>query len=304
MTKKSRGKASENDSTSKPSHAIVPEVVEFSELSDDEASERLRLERQVERAFYQAGAALAQIRIQRLYRSTHATFEDYCQDRFSFTRRHVNYLISAAQVVDNLKMGTICSQSEEELEEQTGLILPTTASQCRPLSPLDPEQQVEAWTQAVEQAGRKVPTSRIVKDVVQQILQGHRVPNPWRVGEVATIMVKENPDLRGKGGCWAIITEVHQFSCTVRLWDGEYQVKSQNLKELPYSRAQQDEVKSLCDRLSQIRVDDTEKPVRDFLAGLGKLDRPWLTELEERMLRFLEESKTDGSSVITPNHIN
>ena len=117
---------------------IIPEVVEFEELTDDEQQELLHLECKVERAFYEAGSALAQLRHLRLYRSTHGTFEKYCQERFSFTRRHVNYLISAATVVENLKMGTIGSQNFEDLEEPTWLSLPTTERQCRPLSSLDP----------------------------------------------------------------------------------------------------------------------------------------------------------------------
>jgi hypothetical protein len=130
------------------------------------------------------------------------------------------------------------------------------------------------------------------------------VPNPWRVGEVGSIVVKENPDLRGSGGCWAgakrafgIVSEVHQFSCTVQMWDGLHQVRLENLKELLYSPEQRQEVGKLggrvaClwHRLSKIPLEQLEKPVRDFLAGLGKLDRPRLTALEEGMLKFLEEA--------------
>jgi hypothetical protein len=44
----------------------------------------------------------------------------------------------------------------------------------------------------------------------------------------------------------------------------------------------------LGDRLSKISLTQLEKPVRDFLAGLGKLDRPWLTSLEETLLADVE----------------
>ncbi|WP_198648316.1 hypothetical protein [Cyanothece sp. BG0011] len=141
---------------SKAVKSIVLGVVELQDLTDSEQKERLRLERQVERAFYVAGCALAKLKTDKLYRSTHSTFEDYCQDRFSFTRRHVNYLIAAAGVVDNLKMGTNCSQNNEDAEN---LILPTTASQCRPLTALEPLKQVEAWSEAITQAGGIRPSS-------------------------------------------------------------------------------------------------------------------------------------------------
>ncbi|ACB54283.1 hypothetical protein cce_4937 [Crocosphaera subtropica ATCC 51142] len=272
---------------SKAVNSIVLGVVELQDLTDSEQKERLRLERQVERAFYVAGCALAKLKTDKLYRSTHSTFEDYCQDRFSFTRRHVNYLIAAAGVVDNLKMGTNCSQNNEDAEN---LILPTTASQCRPLTALEPLKQVEAWSEAITQAGGKVPPARIVQEVVQNMQQQKKIPNPWHVGEVAQIVVKGNSDLKGKGGCWAVIVAVNDFSCSVQLWDGEYQVKPENLKELPYSNEQQKEIKELSDLISKIKLDDIEQPTRDFLAGLGKINRPWLTELEKSILEFLEKN--------------
>ncbi|MGK7941210.1 MAG: hypothetical protein AB4062_13890 [Crocosphaera sp.] len=296
------------------SDVIIPQIVDIQELTDDEQQERLRLERLVERAFYSAGSALAQLRQQRLYRSTHGTFEDYCQDRFSFTRRHVNYLISAAAVVDNLKMGTIGSQNLEEremltngwqnseegkmgtigsqndyyLELDSELILPTTERQCRPLSALEPSEQLSAWSESVSQAGGKVPPARLVAEVVAKMQQHSTVSNPWRVGEVAQIVIKGNPDLKGKAGCWAVIIAVNDFSCSVQLWNGEYQVKLENLKELPYSNQQQEVVRKLCARISRIKLDEVEQPARDFLAGLGRLNRPWLTEIEESILGVLE----------------
>jgi hypothetical protein len=45
----------------------------------------------VERAFFEAGKALAQLRDglgdRRLYRSTHKTFEEYCRDGFGYSRQ-------------------------------------------------------------------------------------------------------------------------------------------------------------------------------------------------------------------------
>ncbi len=153
---------------------------------------------------------------------------------------------------------------------------------------LDREQQVEAWTQAVEHAGGKVPSHRIVKNIVDQIRQRTPVPNPWRVNEVAMIMVKDNPDLRGKGGCWCVITAVHNFSCTVRLWDGDYQVKPENLKDLSYSNEQQEAVK-LSERLSKLYHPEMEETALAILASLGRIVRPWLTDIEESILALLEE---------------
>jgi hypothetical protein len=102
MTKKPIKKASAKPSTQKPQETIVPELVEFEELTYDEQRDRLHLERKVERAFYEAGKALQELRDRRLYRSTHPNFESYCLERFGFKRRHPYRLIDAAQVFDNL----------------------------------------------------------------------------------------------------------------------------------------------------------------------------------------------------------
>ncbi len=328
-------------------------LTETEELTDDEARDRLHLERKVERAFYEAGKALKEIRDRRLYRSTHKTFEEYCLERFGFTRMAACYKIAAAKVIDNLstnglqsgndemstnglqsletemrtnglqtdrsrvcpdglqnesdnlstnglqnepeEMSTIGAQTDSDQMVTNGhQILPTSERQVRPLTKLEPDQQREAWAKAVEQANGKVPSGRIVKNIVSQIRERTPVPNPWRKDEVAMIMVKDNPDLRGKGGCWAIVTTVHDFSCTVQLWDGEYQVRPENLKELNYSKAQEDEVRKLCDRLSKLYDPDMEETAKAILASLGRIDRPWLTEFEEGLLQFLEGNlKTD-----------
>lgn len=77
------------------------EVIE--DLTESEASDRHRLELKVERAFVEAGKALAELRNRKLYRSTHHSFEDYCQDRFGYTRYSAYYKIAAAcEVFDNL----------------------------------------------------------------------------------------------------------------------------------------------------------------------------------------------------------
>ncbi len=271
---------------------MITEVVELSELTEEEESDRFYLERKVERAFYEAGKALQELRNRRLYRSTHKTFESYCQERFGFSRRHINYLITAVDVVDNLKMGTIGSQkSETETRTNGAQILPTSERQVRPLTKLEPEEQREAWTKAVESAGGKVPSGRIVKDVVQRIRERTRVPNPYKVGEVCQLIAKDDPELRGKGGCWGIVSEVHEFSCTVETWEGELTVRLLNLKSLEFSEEECQDMKVLCERLQCLSSDDLEEAASCNLAFLGKLERPYLTALEEKLLQVLEAQK-------------
>ncbi len=72
-----------SDKTDAFNHTPV-EVVE--ELSPSESADRQRLELKVERAFYEAGSGLRELRDRNLYRNTHKTWEEYCLDRFGFKR--------------------------------------------------------------------------------------------------------------------------------------------------------------------------------------------------------------------------
>ena len=88
------------------------EVIELAQLSVEEEGDRLQLERRVERAFYEAGIALKELRDRRLYRSTHKTFEEYCRARFGYGRDAAYLKIGAAEVYENLDqiMPTNCRQ--------------------------------------------------------------------------------------------------------------------------------------------------------------------------------------------------
>jgi hypothetical protein len=289
-----------------PTESVQVEVVD--DLTPDEERQRLFWERKVERAFYEAGTALKELRDRRLYRSTHKTFEEYVQDRFGMKRAHSYRLIDASAVVDNLfpprlQIGDNLSElSPQEMSPQemspnwrqnsTGEKLtnpvPTNEAQCRPLTQLEPDQQREVWQQAVEAAGGKVPSGRIVKDIVQRIRERTKIPIPYRVGDVCEILIKDNTDLRGLGGCWCIVMEVREFSCLVRTWNGEYTVREENLRDLQYSPDHRQKMKQLSDRLVHLRSLGEEETVRVILETLGSLKRPYLNTWEEKLLKFLE----------------
>ncbi|ACB51682.1 hypothetical protein cce_2332 [Crocosphaera subtropica ATCC 51142] len=126
------------------------------------------------------------------------------------------------------------------------------------------------------------------RSVVDEIRERRPVPNPWRVGEVAQIVMKRNPELKGRSGQWCIIEEVLNFSCLVKTWDGIIQVKIENLKDVYYSSKQQRDMKAISDRLSQIPQQQLEDSVKKFLEELGKIERPFLTALEDKILTLIE----------------
>ncbi|MFW9257788.1 MULTISPECIES: hypothetical protein [unclassified Nostoc] len=121
------------------SATITVTAVEVPELTEEELRDRQHLERKVERAVFEAGKALAELRDRRLYRSTHKTFEEYCRERFAHSRRQSYLLMDAAVVFDNLV--EICDQFDHKL--------PTAEGQVRPMTKLEPQEQQEAWLRAV-----------------------------------------------------------------------------------------------------------------------------------------------------------
>jgi hypothetical protein len=165
------------------------------------------------------------------------------------------------------------------------------------MTKLEPHQQQEVWVKAVEQAGGKVPPARIVKDVVQRIMERTKVPNTYQIGEVCQILAKDNPELRGKGGCWGIVSQVNDFNCTVKMWDGEYTVGLQHLKSYNYLPAECEQMQVICDRINRVYSDSLEETVKSLLQSLGKLNRPYLTDVEEKLLNVLE---SEYGAEITP----
>ena len=106
-------------------------------------------ERTIERGlatFVEVGEALLAIRDKRLYRESHATFEDYCRERWGFTDRRARQLMEASEI------GTVVPVGNE--------------AQARELAPLrdDPEALAEAWEEASSDGQ---PTAEKVREAVR-----------------------------------------------------------------------------------------------------------------------------------------
>ena len=103
-------------------------------LSDSERTALAGLEERIAaglKVFNQVGAALAVVRDSRLYRETHATFEDYCQERWGLSRSRGYQLIAAAATVAAIEaVSTIVDTitTESQARELTGLA-PDVAAQ-------------------------------------------------------------------------------------------------------------------------------------------------------------------------------
>jgi len=252
---------------------VVLEVVE--DLTEEELEDRQQLELKVERAFVEAGKALLELRGRRLYRATHPSFEEYCRDRFGYAYRYVNLLIASFQVVENLEMGSNGSQ-----------IMPTNERQVRPLTNLEPDEQRHVWEEAVEAAGGKVPSGRIVKGIVERLKEKPltQLSLTYKRG-VAFILQGLTGAERRYNGCWAITREILEFSLMIETHDGRLQVKPDNLYPID-DRAVRRQLSALLKRIQRLRKRELDRGALAVLESLGK--QTYLTEVEEKLLKLLE----------------
>jgi len=263
----------ENETTDS-SHTPV-EVVE--ELSPEEEADRQRLELKVERAVYQAGDALRELRDRRLYRNTHKSWQDYCQDRFGYTPRKAYYLISAADVIDHLSS---C--------EQIVHTLPTKENQCRELAKLSPEQQTEAWIESVSRTGgKRVPPASTVRSVVEEIKQRNVTPAPisYQPGDVLLIRCKSGL-LKKYDSCWVIAIQINEYTISVQVHDGDLVVQPENLEPID-SPSECEEVRAIAQRITRLRQCELLDQCADaVLSSLGR--QTYLTEVAEGLFSWLE----------------
>lgn len=107
-------------------------------------------------AFAKAGAALMAIKQRQLYRSTHDTFEAFCEHQFGLTSRRVNQLVESA---------SICLELTKHIP---GSPLPRIEAEVRPLAGLSPADQAATWKEAVEVSAPAAPTAAIVKQLAEK----------------------------------------------------------------------------------------------------------------------------------------
>jgi hypothetical protein len=104
--------------------------------------------------FLVVGQALLTIRQRRLYREQFSTFEDYCRQKWGFSKSHANRLIEAAMVASVLTPIGVKPRSE---------------SQLRPLAGLEPQKIPEAWKRAQRLAGCGEVTAKAVRLAAKEL---------------------------------------------------------------------------------------------------------------------------------------
>lgn len=103
-------------------------------------------------AFRDVVFALKEVRDRRLYRQAHATFEDYCQSRWGFTRQRGYQLIDAAEAIASLP--TECQP------------LVDTERSARELARVEPEHREEVVLKANKSGA---VTSKAIKEAAAEV---------------------------------------------------------------------------------------------------------------------------------------
>lgn len=116
--------------------------------------------------FLEVGNALLAIKIGRKYRAAgHATFEAYCEKRWTIVRSRGYQLVQAAATVERLA---------KKLSTAVDTPLPERERQVRELHRLPEPERADAWVEAVEVADGGQPTAAEVAEVVER----RRAPQP------------------------------------------------------------------------------------------------------------------------------
>lgn len=122
--------------------------------------------------FLETGAALVQIRDQRLYRESHGTFEAYCEGKWGFKKRQAYRYIEASRAVAEM-----CPMGHKEPMDNAALWAADQERQkmirneraARELAKVkDPAERAEVLADAVEDAGGKPPTAKQVKAAAEK----------------------------------------------------------------------------------------------------------------------------------------
>ncbi|GII59407.1 hypothetical protein Pth03_77960 [Planotetraspora thailandica] len=140
------------------------------------ALEHLRL------AFWVAGRALQVIRDARLYREAHATFEDYCLDRWSMSRPQAYRLISEWSLAERLL--AVSPMGDKVSERHVRELLPVAT--------VHGDDAAELVYATVAQADGVRVTAELLRDVVAI------VPTQWDPA-AAVLIIREFLDRDGQG---------------------------------------------------------------------------------------------------------
>lgn len=132
--------------------------------------------------FVDVGNALLEIRDSKLYRESYSTFEEYLDKRWNMKQSRAYQFMDSAKVIANLQSSTMVE------------LLPASERQVRPLTALEPEEQIEAWQRVIEKAPEGRITAAIVLEAAKEIQQEKREERrAERVDKIVELTLNNKP---------------------------------------------------------------------------------------------------------------
>lgn len=111
-------------------------------------------------SFIDVGRALLAIREEQLYLSQANTFDDYCRQKWGWSRSYACKLIRSMEAADDVA----------EVETPMGTMVPANERVAREIAALDsPEQRADVWSKAVESSGNGKVTAAQVREVREEL---------------------------------------------------------------------------------------------------------------------------------------
>jgi hypothetical protein len=117
-------------------------------------------------AFQRAGKKLIRIRDERLYREEYGTFEDFCKATLGKSKTYVNSVIQGYELI-------------QDLIAQGETVLPDSERLARQLAKYPRGDRRLIWKRAVQIAGRKKPSCKLLRKAATEIVPSKEVENIW-----------------------------------------------------------------------------------------------------------------------------
>ena len=195
------------------------------ELKTNEKQELQKHETTIKKGlntFVEVGQALLEIRENKLNRLEYNTFEQYCQEKWQMKRQRSYELINASVVIQNVSN---CLQK------------PTTESQVRPLTRLEPEIQNAVWKETIEKHGENITAKKV-----------QEVANDWKEAS------KEIKQQKNEG-------------VFVAATDKDILKKAKEIKEQKAAAYKQKIVERIENKVSQTEISQEEQDLIDKLSS-------------------------------------
>jgi len=149
-------------------------VEQLTALSEDDQQHLNQLEEVIEtglETFRAVGAALLEIRQQKLYRATHLRFSDYLQEKYNLGRKRAYQIMGAATLVAELATE---AQRQADISGDVPFELPHKESHASALAELPVEKRAQVW----QEVSRDAQESRrpVTAEKIHQKAEAHGVP--------------------------------------------------------------------------------------------------------------------------------